>query len=83
MKRDLTFDQDLILYCEKIETSLRQENERLTEEAKNARLDLTDSIASRRELQKHVEHYRAELFQVTNDYDSLKVKSHQRCSFDR
>lgn len=74
----LTLRQDLILYCEKVESSLREDNERLAEDAKNARLDLTDSIASRRELQKHVEYYRAELFNVTKDYDSLKVISLQR-----
>lgn len=61
------------MHTEDIEKRLRQDKDRLAKEADNARLDLADSLASRRELQKHVEFYRAELLKITNDYDSLRV----------
>ncbi len=47
--------QDLLRYCERVETSLRLENQRLTDELNNYRLDLADATKSRRELQQQVE----------------------------
>jgi hypothetical protein len=67
--------QDLILYCEHIETTLHGENLRLTKQVEDTKLDLADSIQSRRELQKRIEEVKNDYTRISQEHELFKVIS--------
>lgn len=67
--------QDLLIYCEGIETTLRNENARLAGQLTDAQLDLTDATKSRRELQQRLQTAEARIDYIAHDNDVLKVHS--------
>jgi len=69
--------QDLILYAENIESTLRSENAQLSQKLNDAQLDLNDSIQSRRELQQRIQQIQARADYAAQDNEMLKV--FQRC----
>ncbi|POS71389.1 hypothetical protein DHEL01_v210214 [Diaporthe helianthi] len=66
--------KDLLVYCEHVESSLRQENSRLRSQISDANLDLADATKSRRELQQHVKELEQQITFMTIDVDHLKFK---------
>lgn len=65
--------QDLIVYCEKVETGLKSENLRLSKQVEDTKLDLADSIQSRRELQKRIEVYEGQYTRISQEHQLFKV----------
>lgn len=66
--------QDVLLYCQAIESSLREENERLNKELQNCRLDLLDATSSRRELQQRLHRSDSQADWASKENESLKVR---------
>lgn len=65
--------QDLLLYCERIELDLHGENKKLSQELQNAKLDLSDATASRRELQQCLLQSEMDCNLLSQENDALKV----------
>ncbi|KAL1860595.1 hypothetical protein Daus18300_009085 [Diaporthe australafricana] len=66
--------KDLLIYCERVETGLRQENQLLHSQISDANLDLADATKSRRELQQRVKELEHQIGFMTMDNDHLKFK---------
>lgn len=64
--------KDLLVYCEHVESSLRQENSHLRSQISDANLDLADATKSRRELQQHVKELEQQLKYMTIDVEHFK-----------
>ncbi|KAK1765554.1 hypothetical protein QBC33DRAFT_579667 [Phialemonium atrogriseum] len=64
--------KDLLIYSERTETSLRQENQRLHNELSDARLDIADATKSRRELQQQIQQLEKRIGAVSQDNQHLK-----------
>jgi chromosome segregation ATPase len=62
-----------LLYCERIETTLRHENQHLSKELEDAQLDLEDARRSRREMQQQLNITNQRLGQFNMDNENLKV----------
>lgn len=62
--------QDLFIYCDYIETRLRQENQRLSD----CELDLSDATKSRRELQHRIKTSEEKQDRLSKENEALKVK---------
>lgn len=60
-------------YCKHVETTLANENARLTRELNDANLDLEDARRSRRELQLECNNAKQRLSQFSMDNENLKV----------
>ncbi|KAH7157024.1 hypothetical protein EDB81DRAFT_410710 [Dactylonectria macrodidyma] len=67
--------KDILVYAQDIETTLRDENRRLTERLRNTELDLDDATQSRRELQQRVQKYEAQMQYIVNQNDNLKNRN--------
>jgi len=65
--------QDLLVYCEGVETGLRNENTRLAKELEDAQLDLEDARRSRREMQQQLNLASARMGQFNADCESMRV----------
>lgn len=65
--------QDLLIYCERLETTLEEETTKLTNELRDCRLDLVDSTTSRRTLQHQINTVETQLNWLTQENDTLKV----------
>lgn len=66
--------KDLLIYSERVETGLRQENQRLLSQLNDAQLDLADATKSRRDLQQQLQTLETRLTTVT--LENQHVKSH-------
>ncbi|KAL2289981.1 hypothetical protein FJTKL_00531 [Diaporthe vaccinii] len=64
--------KDLLVYCEHVESGLRQENSHLRSQISDANLDLADATKSRRELQQRVKELEHQIGFMTMDVDHLK-----------
>lgn len=64
--------KDLLIYCEHVESSLRQENQHLRGQINDANLDLADATKSRRELQQRVKELEHQVGFVSMDNEHLK-----------
>lgn len=64
-----------MLYAEGIETTLREENSRLTKELTDAQLDLDDARRSRRDLQQQLNLAQQRIGQFSFDCDNMRVGS--------
>ena len=62
-----------MIYCEGIESRLRDENTRLTKELEDAQLDLEDARRSRRDMQQQLNMASARVGQFSADCDSMRV----------
>jgi len=71
--------QDLLIYCEGVETDLRNENSRLAAQLNDAQLDLADATKSRRELQQRLQTAEARIGYISHDNDLLKVTPRAPC----
>ena len=69
----LSATQDLLIYIERVENGLQNENARLTKELEDAHLDLEDSKRSRRDLQQQLNMMRQSLGQSLADCEFLRV----------
>lgn len=67
------FLQDLLLYVNHVETSLRQENDKLSKDLQDAHLDLDDARRTRRELQLQIGNYTSKLDRSHVENENLKV----------
>ncbi len=65
--------KDLLIHCEQVETSLRNDNQRLVGQLSDAQLDLADAVKSRRELQTRLHQMEAQIGYITQDNEILKV----------
>jgi hypothetical protein len=65
--------QDLIVYSESIESSLREENATLLSKLRDTELDLEDATRSRRDLQQQVQQLQVYREAVLQDNNYLKV----------
>lgn len=61
------------MYCEKIESGYENENQRLSRELEETKLDLIDSTKSRRDLQTQMKVYEAELIRISQENETIKV----------
>lgn len=61
------------MYCERVESTLRHENQRLSKELEDAQLDLEDARRSRREMQQQLNIITQRLGQFNMDNENLKV----------
>ena len=61
------------MYCERIETTLRNANALLSKELEETRLDLADSTKSRRDLQKQIEYCQYEYTRVSSEHKAFIV----------
>lgn len=52
-----TLIKDVLMYCDELQRTLGAENQRLSELVEETKLDYTDAVRSRRELQKQIEAY--------------------------
>ncbi|KAH7155021.1 hypothetical protein B0J13DRAFT_521187 [Dactylonectria estremocensis] len=68
--------KDILVYAQDIETTLRDENRRLSERLRNTELDLDDATQSRRELQQRVQKYESQMQYISNLNDNLKFQEH-------
>ncbi|KAF4126406.1 Zinc finger protein, partial [Geosmithia morbida] len=66
---------DLILYLEHVETTLTAENSRLIKEIEDTRLDLSDAVKSRRELQKTVDMYAKDIERINENHTLFKNRN--------
>jgi hypothetical protein len=64
---------DLLSYSRKLETTLQQETQQLNDELRDCRLDLTDAIKTRRELQQQVLALKENELLILDQNNSLKV----------
>ncbi|KAH8892053.1 hypothetical protein GQ53DRAFT_781712 [Thozetella sp. PMI_491] len=64
--------KDLLIYAERIEATLRQENNRLQGELSNSQLDLADATKSRRELQQLLQQLETRNASISQDNHYLK-----------
>jgi len=67
--------KDLLIYCERVETGLRHENQRRTQELQDAQLDLDDARRSRREMQQQLNITSQRLGQYNMDNENLKNRN--------
>lgn len=70
---DTHTNQDLMWYCQHVQSTLSEDNARLTKDLEETRLDLKDSTKSRRELQKLIEQKELQLDRVSNEHQSAIV----------
>ena len=70
---DLTSSQDLIVYSESLDASLRAENAKLVSRLRDTELDLDDATKSRRDLQQQVQQLEVYREAVLQDVNYLKV----------
>jgi hypothetical protein len=66
--------QDLLLYIDRTESHLLQENARLSQSLHDANLDLEDARRSRRELQQQLNVVSQRMGQLGMDNEGLKVE---------
>jgi hypothetical protein len=69
----LTSSQDLIVYSESVDVSLRAENAKLASRLRDTELDLEDATKSRRDLQQQVQQLEVYREAVLQDVNYLKV----------
>lgn len=62
-----------MLYVERVETGLREENARLKKDLNDAHLDLDDARRSRRDLQQQLNAAQQQVNQYGYDCDIMKV----------
>ena len=70
--------QDILTYCERLETTLRQETDRLSEELRDTRFDLEDARQSRRGFQQEMQDLRSRVGWLSQENDNLKVTGELR-----
>jgi hypothetical protein len=69
----LTSSQDLIVYSESVDATLRAENAKLVSRLRDTELDLEDATKSRRDLQQQVQQLEVYREAVLQDVNYLKV----------
>jgi hypothetical protein len=69
----LTSSQDLIVYSESVDATLRAENAKLVSRLRDTELDLEDATKSRRDLQQQVQQLEIYREAVLQDVNYLKV----------
>ncbi|TVY81394.1 hypothetical protein LSUE1_G008034, partial [Lachnellula suecica] len=67
--------KDLLIYCEGVESGLRDENTRLAKELQDAQLDLEDARRSRRNLQQQLNLTTQRMGQFNADCDSMRNRN--------
>jgi hypothetical protein len=70
---------DLLSYSRKLETTLQQETQQLNDELRDCRLDLTDAIKTRRELQQQVLALKENELLILDQNNSLKNRNPYIC----
>ncbi|KAH8677279.1 C-x8-C-x5-C-x3-H type zinc finger protein-like protein [Xylariales sp. PMI_506] len=75
--RDRTeqFIKDLMIHCENVETTLRQENQALLSRMRNMEYDYKDSVSSQLELQLRIKALEEQLQGVSQDNNVLKRRN--------
>ncbi|KAJ6441920.1 zinc finger protein [Purpureocillium lavendulum] len=68
-----TLIRDLLVYCDRVETSLRLQNKKLSEELQMCKFNLTDTINERRDLLHQLQTQEANTNWLIDENKSLKV----------
>lgn len=67
--------KDLIIYCERVESALRNENNKLKQDLKDVQFDLEDAVKTRREYQHRLASRELELRSLSNSNDYMKNRN--------
>jgi predicted nucleic acid-binding Zn-ribbon protein len=67
--------KELLIYCERVESGLREENDSLRGQLQDLQLDLEDSKKSRRELQQDLQHLETYTSSVNEETQAMKVRA--------
>ncbi|KAI0137117.1 hypothetical protein BJ170DRAFT_44433 [Xylariales sp. AK1849] len=73
--RTETLIKDLMIHCEHVESILRQENQNLITQLRNANFDIEDAVRARRDLQLRIKDLENQLGSVSQDNDVIKHRN--------
>lgn len=71
--RNAHLSQDIVLYCQSVETNLQIENADLKQALKNLQLDFEDATRSRRDMQQQLGQIQKHTINLEAECDSMKV----------